>query len=52
MHVYTRFVKVRGWGDPRPVWDRGKHTDSAAQARMRTDDKTPQRPQATVVWGR
>lgn len=26
-------------------------TASAAQQRMRTDDKTPQRPQATVVRG-
>lgn len=26
-----------------------KSADSTAQQRMRTDDKTPQRPQATVV---
>lgn len=36
------------------MWDSGggeESTASAAQQRMRTDDKTPQRPQATVVRG-
>lgn len=46
-HVSVLFKSEDG-GDPKPVGDR-ESAEFAAPQRMRTDDRTPQRPQATVV---